>query len=90
MKGADDADLERHVRMIWAQAWHVCVCRASGVGPTNNASERVLRYYVVFRKIMGQTGGSARAMRRLGDFVSCVVTWWNKGKSVMAEVAMRV
>ena len=38
-----------------------------GVDPTNNASERALRYMVVFRKIIGQTKGGPAAMRRLGD-----------------------
>ena len=58
--------------------------------PANSASERALRYYVVFRKIIGQTRGGIRAMRMLGDFISCITTWWNEGKSVMAEVAKLV
>ena len=61
-----------------------------GVDPTNNASERALRYYVILRKMSGQTKGGARAMRRLGDFVGCMVTWRNEGKSIMAEVARLV
>ena len=87
----DDADLEKHVRMMERHLHGMFTfVEHPGVEPTNNASERALRYYVVFRKVSGHTRGGARAMRRLGDFVSCMVTWRNEGKSIMAEVARLV
>ena len=61
-----------------------------GVDPTNNASERALRYMIVFRKISGQTKGGPEAMARLADFASCVVTWRNQGKSVYDEIVKLV
>ena len=39
-----------------------------GMEPTNNASERALIHYVVFRKVIGQAVGGVRAMRRRGSF----------------------
>ena len=61
-----------------------------GVDPTNNASERALRYMVVFRKIIGQTKGGPPAMRRLADFATCVLTWRRQGKSVYEEVSRMI
>lgn len=37
-----------------------------------------------------KTGGGLTAMRRLGDFASCVMMWWDGDKSVMAEAAKLV
>ena len=76
--------IERHLHGMFTFVEH------PGAEPTNNASERSLRHYVVFRRVFGHTRGCARAMRRLGDFVSCMVTWQNEGKSVMAEVVRLV
>ncbi len=85
--GGDDDDmqkvldkLERHLHRMFAFLEH------PGVEPTNNASERALRYLVVFRKISGQTKGGSKAMKRLADFVTCVLTWRAHGKSVAEEV----
>ena len=86
--GSDDPDmikvldkLERQIPCMFAFLEH------PGVDPTNNASERALRYIVVFRNIIGQTKGGPRAMRRLADFATCVLTWRRQGKSVYEEVA---
>ena len=59
----------------------------SGVEPTNNASERALRYVVVFRKTSGQIKGGCESMKRMSYFVTCVLTWRAHGKSVAQEVA---
>lgn len=87
-RGKDDPDmikvldkLERQIPCMFAFLEH------PGVDPTNNASERALRYIVVFRKIIGQTKGGPLAMRRLADFATCVLTWRRQGKSVYEEVA---
>ncbi len=87
-RGRDDPDmirvldkLERQVPCMFAFLEH------PGVDPTNNASERVLRYIVVFRKIIGQTKGGPLAMRRLADFATCVLTWRRQDKSVYEEIA---
>ena len=87
-RGRDDPDmirvldkLERQIPCMFAFLEH------PGVDPTNNASERALRYIVVFRKIIGQTKGGPQAMRRLADFATCVLTWRRQGKSVYEEVA---
>ena len=61
-----------------------------GVDPTNNASERALRYMVVFRKIIGQTKGGPPAMRRLADFATCVLTRGRQGKSVYEEISRMI
>ena len=58
-----------------------------GVEPTNNSSERALRYVVVFRKISGQIKGGWNAMKRMSNFVTCVLTWRAHGKCVAEEVA---
>ena len=58
-----------------------------GVEPTNNASERALRYVVVFRKTSGQIKGGYESMKRMSYFVTCVLTWRAHGKSVAQEVA---
>ncbi len=58
-----------------------------GVEPTNNASERALRYLVVLRKISGQTRGGAKSLKRLGDFVTCIMTWKAHKLSVAKEIA---
>lgn len=87
-RGSNDPDmlkvldkLERQIPCMFAFLEH------PGVDPTNNASERALRYIVVFRKIIGQTKGGPPAMRRLADFATCVLTWRRQGKSVYEEVA---
>ena len=87
-RGRDDPDmlkvldkLQRQVPRMFAFLEH------PDVDPTNNASERALRYMVVFRKIIGQTKGGPAAMRRLGDFATCILTWRRHGKSVYEEVA---
>ncbi len=86
--GTDDADLHKLVMMMYRHLPHLFTfVQYAGVEPTNNASERALRYMVVFRKISGQTKGGSKSMKRLGDFVSCVLTWQNHGKSVAQEVA---
>ena len=72
--------LERHLHRMFAFLEH------PGVDPTNNAGERALRYLVVFRKISGQTKGGPKSMKRLADFVTCVLTWRAHGKSVAEEV----
>ena len=61
-----------------------------GVEPTNNSSERALRYVVVFRKISGQIKGGWNAMKRMSNFVTCVLTWRAHGKCVAEEVARLV
>ena len=82
----DDAGLEKHVKMMERHLHCAFVfVEHPGVEPTNNALERALRYYAIFRKVIGQTRGKPTAMRRLGDFISCA--WWNEGKSIMHEVA---
>ena len=58
-----------------------------GVDPTNNAAERALRYVVVFRKMSGQIKGGCESMRRMSNFVTCVLTWKKQGKSIVSEVA---
>ena len=90
-RGKDDPDmikvlgkLRRHVPRMFTFLEH------PGVDPTNNASERALRYMVVFRKIIGQTKDGALAMRRMDDFATCILTWWMQGKSVYEEVARLV
>lgn len=87
-KGTDDPDmikildkLERQVPCMFTFLEH------PGVDPTNNASETALRYLVVFRKTIGQTKGGARSMKRMADFVTCVLTWRRHGRSVFEEVA---
>ena len=87
-RGRDDPDmlkvlgkLQRQLPCMFTFLEH------RGVEPTNNASERALRYMVVFRKIIGQTKGGSRAMRRLADFATCVLAWRRHGKSVYEEVA---
>ena len=55
--------------------------------PTNNSSERALRYTVVFRKISGQIKGGPKSMRRMSNLVTCVMTWRAQGKIVAEEVA---
>ena len=81
-------DVFKLVMMMYRHLPHLFTfVQYAGVEPTNNASERALRYMVVFRKISGQTKGGSKSMKRLGDFVSCVLTWQNHGKSVAQEVA---
>ena len=48
----------QQVPRMFVFLWH------PGAGPANNAGKRVLRYMVLFRKIIGQTGGGPGAMRR--------------------------
>lgn len=57
------------------------------VDPTNNAAERVLRYFVVFRKISAQIKGGTRAAKSMSAFISCVQTWKNQGKRVSEEIS---
>ena len=61
-----------------------------GVEPTNNSSERALRYVVVFRKISGQIKGGWNALKRMSNFVTCVLTWRVHGKCVAEEVVRLV
>ncbi len=56
------------------------------VHPTNNAAERALRYAVVFRKISGQIKGGELWMRRWSQFMTCILTWRARGRSVADEV----
>jgi len=86
--GADDPDMIRVLDKLRRQVPRMfAFLEYHGVDPTNNASERALRYIVVFRKIIGQTKGGPLAMRRLADFATCVLTWRMQGKSVYDEVA---
>ncbi len=58
-----------------------------GADPTNNVTGQDLRYVVAFRKISGRIKGGSRAMKRMPNFVSCVLTWRRQGLSVAEEVA---
>ena len=87
-RGSNDPDMIRVLDKLQRQASRMfAFLEHPGVDPTNNASEGALRYIVVFRKIIGQTKGGPRAMRRLADFATCVLTWRRQGKSVYEEVA---
>ena len=87
-KGSNDPDMIKVLDKLQRQAPRMFTfLEHPGVDPTNNASERALRYIVVFRKIIGQTKGGPQAMRRLADFATCVLTWRRQGKSVYEEVA---
>ncbi len=55
------------------------------IPPTNNAAERALRDVVVCRKISGQIRGS-ESMRRMSNFLTCVLMWRSHGKSVFEDV----
>ena len=59
----------------------------SGVEPTNNASERALRHVVVSRKISGQIKGGQLWMDRWSWFVTCILTWKMKNKSLTDEIS---
>ena len=61
-----------------------------GVDPTNDASERAIRFLVRFRKMCGQLKGGRRSMERLGHFATCVMTWWAHDKAVYNEVSKAV
>ena len=87
-RGSNDPDMIKVLDKLQRQAPRMFTfLEHPGVDPTNNASERALRYIVVFRKIIGQTKGGPQAMRRLADFATCVLTWRRQGKSVYDEVA---
>ena len=87
-RDAGDAALHKHVLMTERHLPHLFTfVEHAGVEPTNNMSGRALRHVAVSRKITGQTKGGVVAMKRLGDFISCVLTWQNHGKSVAHEVA---
>ena len=58
--------------------------------PTNNSSERALRYAVVLRETSGQIKGGSAAMRRMSNFVARVLTRRAHGKSVAEEAAKLV
>ena len=60
---------------------HACV------EPTNNASERALRHVVVSRKISGQIKGGQLWMDRWSWFVTCILTWKMKGRSLVDEIS---
>ncbi len=85
----DDPDMPRVLGKIQRQQvpCMFAFLEHQDAGPTNNASERALRHMVVLRKIIGQTKGGPRAMRRLADFATCVLAWRRHGKSVYEEVA---
>ncbi len=86
--GSNDPDMLKVLDKLQRQAPRMFTfLEHPGVDPTNNASERALRYTVVFRKVIGQTKGGPQAMRRLADFATCVLTWRRQGKSVYEEVA---
>ena len=55
------------------------------IPPTNNAAEHTLRDIVVYSKISGQIRGS-ESMRRMSNFLTCVLMWRSHGKSVFEEV----
>ncbi|MDI1495640.1 MAG: Transposase [Cenarchaeum symbiont of Oopsacas minuta] len=55
------------------------------IPPTNNAAERALRDVVVRRKISGQIRG-LESMKRMSNFLTCVLTWKAHGKNVFEEV----
>ena len=57
------------------------------VKPTNNASERALRHIVVSRKISGQIKGGQLWMDRWSWFMTCILTWKMKGKSLTDEIS---
>ena len=78
--GEPGSSSERHVHCMFA------FLEFHGAGPANNASGRALRYVVVLCKITGQTKGGAGAMKRLADFVTCVLTWRANGSSAAEEV----
>jgi len=59
----------------------------AGVEPTNNTSERALRHVVVSRKISGQIKGGRIWRDRWSRFMTCVLTWGMRGRSVMDEVS---
>ena len=58
-----------------------------GVEPTNNASERALRHVVVSRKISGQIKGGQTWMDRWSWFMTCILTWKMKNKSLTDEIS---
>ncbi|MCE2498944.1 MAG: transposase, partial [Nitrosopumilaceae archaeon] len=87
-RGRDDPDMIKVLGKLQRQVSRMFTfLEYPGVDPTNNASERALRYMVVFRKIIGQTKGGPPAMRRLADFATCVLTWRRQGKSVYEEIS---
>ncbi|MDI1495729.1 MAG: Transposase [Cenarchaeum symbiont of Oopsacas minuta] len=55
------------------------------IPPTNNAAERALRDVVACRKISGQIRGLG-SMKRMSNFLTCILTWKTHGKSVFEEV----
>ncbi|MDI1495579.1 MAG: Transposase [Cenarchaeum symbiont of Oopsacas minuta] len=55
------------------------------IPPTNNAAERALRDVVACRKISGQIRG-LESMKRMSNFLTCVLTWKAHGKNVFEEV----
>ena len=90
-KNSYDADLKKTVaRPERALPCLFTFLEYPGVEPTNNSSERVLRYVVVFRKISGQIKGGWEAMKRMSSFVTCVLTWRAHGLCIADEVARLV
>ena len=70
--GTGDAELEKHAKMMERHLHCMFVfVEHPGAEPIIDASGVVLRYYVILHKVIGQTKGRARAMRRLGDFETC-------------------
>ena len=57
--------------------------------PTNNTAKRPLCYAMVFRKISGQIRRS-ESMRRISNFMTCVMTWRTHGKNIVEEVVARI
>jgi len=43
--------------------------------------------YRILRKISGQTRGGAKSLKRLEDFVTCIMTWKAYKLSVAKEIA---
>ena len=61
-----------------------------GVDPTNDPSERAIRFMVRFRKMCRQIKGGRKSMDRMGHFGTCVASWWAEGKTVYDEVRKAV
>ncbi len=55
------------------------------ITPTNNVAERALRDVMVWRKISGLIRGS-ESMRRMSNFLTCVLTWRSHDKIVFEDV----
>ena len=56
-----------------------------GMEPTNNASERMLRAIVIFRKICLRLMNE-KSMKRFGDLFTCILTWERQGLDVYQKL----